>query len=41
MAPLPRGGSLFVANFDSFEWEIMSLHFVEEGLIDPADRAHK
>jgi hypothetical protein len=37
----PCGSPLSTANFDPSEWEIMYLHFVEEGLIDPPDRARK
>jgi hypothetical protein len=39
VAPL-RGG-LFAVDFDSAEWEIMYLRFVEEGLIDPPDHARE
>jgi hypothetical protein len=39
-APLGNG-PLFVADFDSAEWEIMYPCFVEEDLVDPPDRAHE
>jgi hypothetical protein len=32
---LPRSGPLSVDDFNSAEWEIIYLCFVEEGLIDP------
>jgi hypothetical protein len=32
------GGSLFAADFDRSEWEIMYPFFVEEGPIDPSER---
>jgi hypothetical protein len=37
----PCGSQLSADNFDSSKWEIMYPHFVEEGLVDPPDRAHK
>jgi hypothetical protein len=37
-APL-RSGPLSAVDFDSVEWEIMYRRFVEEGLIDPTNRA--
>jgi hypothetical protein len=30
-----------VTDFDQSEWEIMYLHFVEEGLVDPPGCADK
>jgi hypothetical protein len=38
---LLRGRPLSAADFDPSEWEIMYLHFIEEGLIDPPNRVHK
>jgi hypothetical protein len=35
-APTPRGGTLFVADFNQSEWEIMYPRFVKECLIDPS-----
>jgi hypothetical protein len=40
-APSPCGGQLFVTDFDQSRWEIMYPHFVEEGLVDPCNRANK
>jgi hypothetical protein len=40
-APLPRGGQLSAADFDQLEWEIMYPRFIEEGLVDPSNRANK
>jgi hypothetical protein len=41
-AATPLGnGPLFVADFDSTEWEIMYPCFVEEDLVDPLDRARE
>jgi hypothetical protein len=37
VAPTPRGGSLFAADFDKSEWEIMYPLFVEEGLVVPSE----
>jgi hypothetical protein len=37
LAPEPRGGSLFVADFDKPEWEIMYPLFVKEGLVGPSE----
>jgi hypothetical protein len=39
--PPPHNGSLSVADFDLSEWEIMYPCFIEEGLVDPPDQAHK
>jgi hypothetical protein len=40
-APSPRGGQLFATDFDQSGWEIMYPRFVEEGLVDPCNRANK
>jgi hypothetical protein len=40
-APIPRGSSLSVADFDRSEWEIMYPLFVEEGLVDPSERVSR
>jgi hypothetical protein len=37
VAPTPRGGSLFAADFDKSEWEIMYPLFVKEGLVVPSE----
>jgi hypothetical protein len=39
-APL-RGGPPSAVDFDPSEWEIMYPCFVQEGLVDPPDRACK
>jgi hypothetical protein len=41
VAPSPHGSLLLAADFDQSKWEIMYLHFAEEGLVDPLDRANK
>jgi hypothetical protein len=38
---MPHGGQLSTADFDQSEWEILYPHFVEEGLVDPSNRANK
>jgi hypothetical protein len=40
-APSPRGGQLSAVDFDQSEWQIMYPCFIEEGLIDPCNRANK
>jgi hypothetical protein len=39
MAAQLRSVPLSAVDFDSAEWEIMYRRFVEEGLIDPPNRA--
>jgi hypothetical protein len=40
VAAPPHSGPLSTADFDLAEWEIMYSRFVDEGLVDPSDRAH-
>jgi hypothetical protein len=39
--PSPHGGQLSAADFDQLEWEIMYPRFIDEGLVDPSNRANK
>jgi hypothetical protein len=41
LVPPLHGGPLSAANFDPSEWEIMYLHFNEEGLVDPPHGANE
>jgi hypothetical protein len=40
VAAPPHSGPLSTTDFDLAEWEIMYSRFVDEGLVDPSDRAH-
>jgi hypothetical protein len=40
VAPTPRSGLLYTADFDRSEWEIMYPLFVEEGLVDSSERVN-
>jgi hypothetical protein len=40
VAAPPRSGPHSAPDFDLAEWEIMYSRFVDEGLVDPPDRAH-
>jgi hypothetical protein len=37
----PHCGLLSVTDFDPSEWEVMYPRFIEEGIIDPPDRAYQ
>jgi hypothetical protein len=41
VAPLLCSGLFSAANFYQSEWEVIYLHFVEEGLVDPPGCVNK